>query len=130
MKADTAEWVRCAEEDFTGANVLFKARQRTSTNNLICFHSQQCVEKYLKARLAEAGLVVPKIHNLMNLLNQSVAVEPLWSSYLQSFSALNIYAVHFRYPGHVAARQDARFALKTCRAFRKEARLALGLPAK
>lgn len=130
MRADTAEWVRCAEEDFTVATVMMKSRQRISTNNSTCFHCQQCVEKYLKGRMAEAGLPIPKVHNLMLLLNLTLPLEPLWASFMGSLTMLNNYAVHFRYPGHVAARQDARYALKACRSLRKEARGALGLPAK
>lgn len=130
MKADTAEWVRCAEEDFAVATVLMKGRRRVSTNNSICFHCQQCVEKYLKSRLEEAGLKVPKIHSLMALLNQTLSLEPLWASFLPSLTTLNNYAVHFRYPGHLASRQDTRTALKICRSIRREVRLALGLPAK
>ena len=52
MKAATREWVRCAKEDFDVANALLRRRTRTAANS-IGFHCQQCVEKYLKARLDE-----------------------------------------------------------------------------
>jgi HEPN domain-containing protein len=67
MKADTKEWVRYAEEDFDVASVLMRRRTKTAANT-IGFHCQQCVEKYLKARLEEAGLPVPKVHSLAALL--------------------------------------------------------------
>ena len=53
MKADTQEWVRCAEEDFDVATALFR-RRKTAATNSIGFHCQQCVEKYLKGRMAES----------------------------------------------------------------------------
>ena len=58
MKPATREWVRCAEEDFDVAAALLRRRTRTAANS-IGFHAQQCVEKYLKARRAEAGMNVP-----------------------------------------------------------------------
>jgi HEPN domain-containing protein len=85
------------------------------------------VEKYLKARLEEAGLSVPKTHDLLHLLNLVLPAEPLWSSYQSAFSLLVSYAVQTRYPGNSVTKSDARHAMKLCREFRKEARGALGL---
>ena len=130
MKADTREWVRCAEEDFSVATSQFRRRAKLPTNNSICFHCQQCVEKYLKARLSEAGLAVPKVHDLMLLLQRLLPAEPLWTSFAQTLRGLNDYAVKFRYLGHLATRADARAALRGCRSIRAEVRLSLGLPKK
>jgi len=128
MKDDTQEWVRCAEEDFSVAASQFRRRAKLPTNNSICFHCQQCVEKYLKARLAEAGVAVPKVHDLVLLLQRLLPAEPLWASFAQSLRGLNDYAVKFRYPGHQATRVDARAALKACRSIRAEVRHSLGTP--
>lgn len=130
MKADTKEWVRCAEEDFEAAVALFRRRAKRPTTNVIAFHCQQCVEKYLKARLAEGGLVVPKVHDLMLLLQRNLPAEPLWAAFSPALRGLNDYAAKFRYPGHVATRADARAALKACRSIRAEVRQSLGLPKK
>ena len=130
MKVDTQEWVRCAEEDVEAAAALLRRRTKRPTTNVICFLCQQCAEKYLKARLAEAGLGIPKVHDLMLLLQRLLAVEPLWSPFAPVLRGLNDYAVKFRYPGHIATRADARAALKACRSIRTEVRLGLGLPQK
>lgn len=53
MKPATREWIHCAEEDFNVALALMRRRTKTAANS-IGFHSQQCVEKYLKARMEEA----------------------------------------------------------------------------
>ena len=129
MKPATHEWVRCAEEDFDVAGALLRRRARTAANS-IGFHCQQCLEKYLKARLEEAGLNVPRTHDLVLLLQLLLHVEPLWTSFAPVLRRLNDYAVKFRYPGHLATRVDASRALMDCRALRKEIRLSLGLPLK
>jgi HEPN domain-containing protein len=129
MKAATREWVRCAEEDFDVANALLRRRTNTAANS-IGFHCQQCVEKYLKARLEEGSLNAPKTHDLIVLLQLLLPVEPLWASFAPVLRRLNDYAVKFRYPGHVATRADAREALRVCRSIRTDVRLSIGLPRK
>lgn len=126
MKASTREWVAKAEEDFLAANALNRRRTRPLWN-VVAFHAQQTVEKYLKARLEEAGCGIPKTHDLLHLLNLVTSIEPLWSSYNSAFSLLASYAVQTRYPGNSVTEADALHGLKLCRQFRKEARLALGL---
>jgi HEPN domain-containing protein len=130
MKRDTQEWVRVAEEDFTIANLAFRSRTQKPTAASIGFHCQQCVEKYLKARMVEDGTPVIKTHDLQTLLNRLVAHHPLWASFNPTLGNLTDYAVKFRYPGHLATRADARTALKACRSIRAEVRQSLGLPKK
>lgn len=126
MKASTREWVAKAEEDFLAAGALNRRRTKPLWN-IVAFHVQQTVEKYLKARLEEAGVSIPKTHDLMHLLNLVTPIESLWSSYNSAFSLLASYAVQTRYPGNSVTKADARHGMKLCRQFRKEARLALGL---
>jgi HEPN domain-containing protein len=128
MKAETREWVRCAEEDFTMACLAMRSRTRKPTANPIGFHCQQCVEKYLKGCMEESGLPIPKTHNLVALVALILPQHPLWAAFNPSLLLLNNYAVKFRYPGHTATRADAREALRACRSIRGEIRLSLGLP--
>lgn len=127
MKPDTREWVKYAEGDFAAASVLLRQRKNFMAN-FVGFHCQQCVEKYFKARLVEAGMGFPKTHDLAGLLNLPTPVEPLWVAFHPVMGSLTAYAVRFRYPGHVATRGDAQRALKDCRSLRAEIRLSLGLP--
>ena len=126
MKPSTSEWVAKAEEDFLAASAL-NLRRKKPLANIVCFHVQQTVEKYLKARLEEAGRTIPKTHDLLHLLNLVTPLEPLWQSYHAAFSLLVSYAVQTRYPGTSATKSDARHAMKLGRQFRAEARHALGL---
>lgn len=126
MKPSTREWIRKAEEDFLAADALHRRRKKPLWN-VVAFHVQQMVEKYLKARMEEAGLSIPRTHDLVHLLNLVATVEPLWSSYNNALSLLTSYAVHARYPGNSVTGADARHAMKIGKQFRKEARITLGL---
>ena len=129
MKASTREWVAKAEEDFSVSCLLARPRKK-SLWSPVCFHAQQCVEKYLKARLNEASLPLKRTHDLEQLLNQALVVEPLWAAFRTALKRLNDAAIVPRYPGAVFTKAEAQRALKTCRSFRKEGRLSLGLPVK
>jgi HEPN domain-containing protein len=63
MKKSTREWVLKAEEDLAVAMALVRPRKKPLWGPL-CFHPQQCVEEYLKAKLNEASLQIHKTHDL------------------------------------------------------------------
>lgn len=52
MNPATAEWVSKAEGDFLTAGRELRAR-KSPNYDAVCFHAQQCAEKYLKAVLQE-----------------------------------------------------------------------------
>ena len=126
MKPTTREWVRKAENDFKVASQILR-RRKDIVPDAACFFCQQCVEKYLKARLTEAGLAFPRTHDLLQLLNLCVQAEPLWSIYAKRADAMTDYAVDFRYPGHSATLREARVAFKHCRSLPAEVRRSIGL---
>lgn len=126
MKPMSAEWVAKAEGDFA---MMERECQVTENPNYdgICFHAQQCAEKYLKARLCEADITFSKIHDLVALLDQVLEVEPAWESFREDLAYLSDFAVSFRYPGESADAESAIDAQRRCRQFRIAARDALGL---
>ncbi len=126
MKPLVVEWVSKAEGDFAIVERESRARKNPSYDG-ICFHAQQCAEKYLKARLCEAGIHVEKVHDLPALLEKLLPVEPLWETYRSDLAYLSDFAVHFRYPGESADHSTALCARSLCRSFRKGARQSLGL---
>jgi HEPN domain-containing protein len=129
MKPMTAEWVEKAEGDF--AMVLREARARKNPcYDGACYHAQQCAEKYLKARLSEAEIEFAKIHDLVALLGQAVAIEPGWERFREDLAYLSDFAVAFRYPGESADKTMADDARQRCRRFRAAARAALELAIK
>ena len=125
MKPLTAEWVQKAESDYRAAAQL--RRHEPALTNIICFHCQQCAEKYLKARLQEADLAFPKTPSLTALLNLVLPVEPLWEAFRDSARALSRYGVETRYPGEDVSAEEADEAFAACQSFRAEIRRSLGL---
>jgi HEPN domain-containing protein len=87
----------------------------------------QCAEKYLKARLNEAGVRFGKIHELAMLLKLVSSSEPLWSGMEKELIDLTDFAVAVRYPGTFTNAAAAKEAFATCRRLRALARLSLGL---
>lgn len=75
MRQITQEWVDKAEDDWLSGLQVSRARKHRNYN-LVCWLAQQCAEKYLKARLEEAGLPFKKTHDLVKLLQLAIAVEP------------------------------------------------------
>lgn len=126
MKPLTREWVRKAENDFKVATQILR-RRKDVVPDAACFLCQQCVEKYLKARLVEADIPFKRTHDLLLLLELCVPVEPLWSAYSQVVDDMTDFAVDFRYPGHSATLAQAKLALKNCQSLRAEVRRSLGL---
>jgi HEPN domain-containing protein len=127
MKPITAEWIAKAERDWISAQR--EARARKDPNyDLSCFSAQQCAEKYLKARLVEAGISFKKTHNLRQLLQLVTPVEPSWQALYNELAVLSTFAVDYRYPGINAAKATARDAIRKCRKVRKLIRQSFGLP--
>lgn len=126
MKPMTTEWIAKAEGDFA---VMERECLVTENPNYdgICFHAQQCAEKYLKARLCEAGISFGKIHDLVVLLDQLLEVEPSWEIFREDLAYLSDFAVIFRYPGESADAESAIDAQHRCRRIRIATRKAIGL---
>ena len=124
MKPTTLEWVAKAEGDF--ATMERECRARKSPNyDAVCFHAQQCAEKYLKARLEEAGRIFGKTHDLNLLLDEAVTVEPLWEVHRPDLAFLTDFGVAVRYPGAMAGKAAAQEARDRCRRFRLAVRRIL-----
>jgi HEPN domain-containing protein len=126
MKPMTHEWVAKAEGDFAMVERESQARKDPSYDG-ICFHSQQCAEKYLKARLCEAGIDYPKMHDLVALLEMALDVEPDWETHREDLAFLTDMANNIRYPSYTASEAEAQAAEQQCRRFRDAARAVLPL---
>lgn len=125
MKPPTRDWVKKAEADFRTAVREWRVTTRPN-HDAVCFHVQQCIEKYMKARLQEADVPIAKTHNLVALLDLLLDVEPLWEAFRTDLAVLTVYAAAFRYPGESADKDAAREAIAMCRAMRKQMRRSLG----
>lgn len=126
MKPGTREWVEKAEADFASALREFRARRQPNYDDA-CFHAQQCIEKYLKARLVESDIAFPKTHDLEELIELNLPQEPLWEVFRPKLIELTTFAVAFRYPGESATRELAKTAAANCIVIREAIRSSLGL---
>ena len=125
MKDITSEWVMKAEGDILTAQREMKAAP--ANYDAVCFHAQQCAEKYIKARLVEEGIEFPKTHDLGALLNQLLPIEPGWDFWRESLARLTALAVEVRYPGLFMDARDASEALQTAERVRSFIRASLHL---
>ena len=112
------EWVHKAEEDCTVAIILARKRKQP-TPSAVCFHCQQCAEKYLKAFLVQNDLVFRRIHDLLELQKLCLPVNPAFELIADLLDQLNPYSVEFRYPGEEATIEEAKLALKAMKEVRR-----------
>ena len=126
MNPLTEEWVQKAEGDYTVAQQVLQGQN--PVNDAICFHAQQCIEKYLKAWLQEVNIPFPRTHDLQALLNLIVPVLPAWAAWREDFSKLSEHAVDPRYPGKFATAEETTHAMHICVAVRQAVREQLKLP--
>jgi HEPN domain-containing protein len=126
MKPLTSEWIEKAEGDFATASREIRVR-KSPNFDAVCFHAQQCAEKYLKALLQEADLPFGKTHHLIALLDLLVSVIPSWELKRTQLQYLNAYSVSIRYPGETADKAVAKEALSLAATVREQARKTLRL---
>jgi len=114
--------VQKAEDDFQTAVHTLKLGKKCPTDT-VCFHAQQCVEKYLKALLIFKDKEILKSHDievLVKLLPDKL--RPDLSK--QEQELLTDYAVFTRYPGdyETILLSEARQAVAMARRVRKHVR--------
>nr|VFK19319.1 MAG: HEPN domain-containing protein [Candidatus Kentron sp. LFY] len=119
------EWVEKAEDDYRAAVHLLSMADGPIPYTIICFHAQQCVEKYLKAILVDHSLPVPKTHDIeeiIRLLPISLPFNPT----IAQMRYLTSFAVDFRYPGgDITRKADTDEIVAITEAFRASARTVL-----
>ena len=129
MKPKTHEWIEKAEGDW--AMMMRESQVKDDPNyDAICFHAQQCTEKYLKARLFDADVSFRKTHNLLNLLNDILTIEPNRTNLEEGLTELTVFAVAYRYPGFYATEQQSVKSVQNCRLIRDLVRQVFGLTIK
>lgn len=122
MKPATTEWVLKAEGDFATAGREIRARKMPNYD-AVCFHCQQCAEKYLKAILQENEKRIPKTHNLLELLALILKFDRNYELLKADLDVLEEFSVRYRYPGDTAEIEEAKsayVAVKTVREFIRE----------
>ncbi len=116
------EWLCKADNDLlTAAHTLtLGANCPTDT---VCFHVQQCVEKYIKALLVYRSTPFAKTHNIRELRELlPPRLRPKLDAKMQA--RLTTFAVAIRYPtlGSNVSLKEARRAVEIARRVRREIR--------
>ncbi|WAM31913.1 HEPN domain-containing protein [Caldicellulosiruptor naganoensis] len=92
-------WIKKALEDLKVAEHELSLEENQMVTSAICFHSQQAVEKLLKAYLTSKNVKVGKSHDIAYLLQLCIHQD---SDFLKlkelNVEQLTFYAVEIRYP--------------------------------
>lgn len=112
---ETKAWLGKAKQDLVAAQ-----HDTTAVPPLledISFHSQQAVEKTLKAFLTYHGQTFRKTHNLVELGEACVAIDSQLDHVLRMAAPLTEFAWRFRYPGDPESppREEALAGLELAR---------------
>ncbi len=108
------EWFRKAENDLTAARMIIQNEHPPT--DTICFHCQQCAEKYLKGYLTFQNIQIERTHDLVKLNNSCRKIDDSFGELAEVCEILTGYAVEVRYPGDFYdypledARQSVKFA--------------------
>ena len=124
MNKLTEEWIEKAEGDYL---VISKLKPELEPAWAVCFHAQQCVEKYLKAILQDNNYEFEKIHELIPLLEDCKDFIPELQNHEEKISKLSNYAVNERYPGFGASKKEAQEAIIATEETRNVIRKYFGL---
>lgn len=119
MNDAVTEWIAKAEGDYRVAEYEL-AKPTDPVFDAICYHSQQCIEKLIKAILIQDGVSPPFTHDLVALCSLMAAKHPSWSWNIDDLRFLTLAAVHYRYPGESADRDDAELAFTLCGQMRND----------
>ena len=90
------EWFRFADDDIDTALLL--KEMRPQHREIICYHCEQAVEKYLKGFLASKEQMPPKTHDLTHLCNLCSEQDQNFANILPQCSFLKQFGVQPRYP--------------------------------
>ena len=91
-------WFEKADQDLRTAEVI--SNLAAPLLEIICFHTQQCVEKYLKGFLVFNGMKPRKTHDLVRLLNECSDIDSAFSKWEEACIQLTVYSVETRYPNY------------------------------
>ncbi len=123
LRRDVAAWVRKAEED---RGMALSVDPGIYANG-ICFHCQQCIEKYLKATLVAHDVTPDRIHDLVALGTETADHAPEVEELFSDLAFLTPYSVLVRYPDRDAVIEEAHEAIEVMERARAALRIILGI---
>lgn len=126
MKELTLKWIAKADSDYRIAQQAM--HDQPSLTDAICFHAQQCAEKYAKAFLVEHGKPVEYTDSsLTSLYSECIVIEPELEAYKADFDRLDRFGIGILYPGRSSSDENVRPAVESMTRIRVFIRAKLGL---
>ncbi len=104
MRKDTRLWIKKAEDDLKVAKLI-----KDEIPEYSLFHSQQAVEKLLKAFLIEKNVYDPRTHrthNLNFLVDECIKIDKDFKSLLDLDLIIFAKAIEVRYPTDYTVSED------------------------
>jgi HEPN domain-containing protein len=92
-------WLIKAQHDLATAHRL--GDDASPILDTAIYHCQQAAEKAVKGFLAFHDHAVVKTHDVRFLVNQALALEPLFDEWLEAAECVTPYATAYRYPDEV-----------------------------
>ncbi|MFK4377107.1 HEPN domain-containing protein [Bacillus mycoides] len=89
-------WFEIADSDLRASNHLLSLMPIPFA--IICYHCQQCAEKYLKGYLTFKGTHPLKTHNSLLLAKECAEFNMEFNDLIDDCAELNSYAIEVRYP--------------------------------
>ncbi len=89
-------WLTKGENDLRAGHASLQANPPITED--VCFHSQQAIEKSLKAFLVEMGTEFPKTHDLTKLVRLCGKSDEAFLELITLVEGMTTYAVTERYP--------------------------------
>ena len=123
LVTEVARWAEKAESDLRMAALALEHGGKKVPTDMVCYHAQQCIEKYLKALLTWRGIPFPRTHDITELIARLPRRDRLALT-VQESEMLSRYATVTRYPGDYepVSLTEARAAVRIARRLRKEIR--------
>ena len=109
---EALDWYRFAKMDMQSAKTLDE-HSFPKPLEIICYLSEQCVEKMLKGFLIANSKIPPRTHDLPLLCDLCVELDERFSELSDICEILTLYGVHPRYPNELEIiDEDADKALR------------------
>jgi HEPN domain-containing protein len=103
MKKQVEDWVLMADKDLYAAKIIIK--DDYPLTNIVAFHCQQAIEKYLKAYLIEKNIPLIKTHDLIKLNGMIKETKDLGIDENKLIRINEVY-IESRYPGEFGLLPD------------------------
>jgi len=118
MNREARQWIIKSDNDFKTVNILINQKELDIVPDSVCFHTQQCIEKLLKAFLVYHHIEFKRVHDLFYLVKLCETVDVQFTELYTLIDELAYFAVNVRYPDSAYA-LDIKDAVSACNAMKK-----------